>query len=1156
MLKLISGGPKTGKSFYTFEKIKELSKTISQNGKTDESQPIILIVPEQFALEAERNLFNLVGESSFLNIKVTSFTRFTTDIFKELGGITGNQADDCAKIVLMNKAIKSCLPDLQIYKNSAKYPSFATKMISTINELKMSGISYEDLSTDSDILNQETNEYLNFKTKEIASIFRMYEAELSNNDYVDQTDNLAKVSELLRNNLDYIKGKNFFIDEFKGFTKPEFDFFKLIINKAEDVYVSLCIDKYRDQDSLSPFSCIIDTKNELMTLAREAGCKISTPIIIEDFYENRKNTSNELIHIKKNAFSYSPELYEDTNNNVKCVICGNEYDELEYLISTIKYLVSDEKYIYNDIAIITRNMNCYEDIYENLFEKYDVPIFYDKTVSVIDKPLFKFIQNFLNCVIKGITTENILGMLKCELTPYNLSKISEFENYLYIWDIKSSKQFYKEFNLNPNGFKAKFSESEQEELDQLNNIRAFCVDNIKKFKKRIEFANGFEFCTALMDIVVEMGIKEKLEIEINNYRIQNALEEVDTYSRVWEIFNELLVTIGNTIAEAPVNEKNFNELFNLIALTYDMGNIPQTLDCVTLGTADRIRIDNKKVVFVISVNDGEFPATPANNSLFSIKEREILTQSEIPIPKNDIEKIKEERFIAYKALTSPLEKLYLTARTSNAKGEKLIPSNIFDEFIAMFGDDVITNFHDLPVEYFCHNDSTLLKQFLCINEKNNSKADSLETILNQKTTTKNKLDTIKSIKEQKGFEISNKDIALELFGEDMTLSATRIEKYFNCPFLYFCHYAIKARKLEKSQFNPMHAGNIIHDVLENVVKEIDFNADFIEDDMKKNIHKKLEDFVENNFGGIENNTQRFKYLTERIEKPIFNVVKRLYDESNVSKFRPIGYEVAINNNTDVQPFYLYSKNGKIGFTGTIDRIDIFTNDESKQKYIRVIDYKSGKKLFNLNNVYNGINLQMLIYLQTITNNNIPNSPYANSDPAGLFYMSTGFANFIDAEITDKDYTQEYLEQYKMNGLVVDKQEVIDAMETKTKITKFKAGKEKEEMVYKFIPKLEKSLVSPENLTHINNYINQKIINMANNLQDGKINANPIDPKNGKEDSQLPCRYCEYDSICGNAYLSKENRREFFTTTDNELLLEQFKLEYEDIKEKLKNKEEE
>ncbi|MEG0693497.1 MAG: hypothetical protein RR444_10520, partial [Oscillospiraceae bacterium] len=689
MLQFILGGSKSGKTTFITEKIAEICK--NKNSK------VMLIVPEQFTFEAEKNLFKTLGGELFQSVKVISFTRMASEVFKLYGTLAGKYADECAKTVIMNRAIEQIYDELELYKKLAENRSFAKTMLDTVTELKNAGVSPKELKQSTTGL-EESN--LKTKLTEIALVYGVYDAILLST-YLDPLDDIMRATKILENR-HYFEGYTVFFDEFKGFTANEKGLIKIILKKSKNTYVSLCLDLVRaNQSDISVFSSVYDTYNDIMRYAKEVTVKIKPSInLLNEGYATR-----EIMHIEENIFSMVIKPYDGVYENVVAMLCKNEYDEVDYALSTICKLVKENGYHYQDIAIISRDLESYISELEAAFSKYDIPFYTDRVSSIANKPLIRFVQNLLSCVTKGYSSENVIGMLKCGMTRFSIEEIAELENYVYVWDIKS-KQWKNPFISNPRGYKESTTDEDNEVLERINGIREFINNCITAFKAETKDANGLQFCTAIVTLLEKIQAKEKTEEIIKQFLSDENFEYAQEYSRVWEILMKLLDTLAITIGEEKVNPERFQELFTIVSTTYDIGTLPQAIDTVIVGSADRIRTTEKKVVFILGANENVFPLVPSSSGVFTDKERTQLINIEINIAKPSIDKIKEERFIAYKTLTSPCEKLYITARKADISGTEFSPSNIFSQLKKMFGEDMIGDTDDLDGEYFCQSKQT------------------------------------------------------------------------------------------------------------------------------------------------------------------------------------------------------------------------------------------------------------------------------------------------------------------------------------------------------------------------------------------------------------------------------------------------------------------
>lgn len=1072
-------------------KTTDLHKIIASKAKNEK---IILFVPEQFTYETEKNLYKYLGAKSFQNVTVTSFTRFASEVFKIYGGISGEYATEPAKIILMESAINTIYEHLEIYKKTARSKIFSSTMLDTITELKNAGVTEDKL--DLAIRNLPEDSYLYKKTKEIAIIYGAYNARLYTT-YKDPNDDITRATKML-------KGKKFFedytvfFDEFKGFTANENDILKLILSTAKDTFIGLCIDTNRTQNSdTSVFQSVVETYNKLMRFARESSQIIKPPIKLDQQYSTNSKLLN---HLEQNILGMVIHKFNGENNGeITAMLCKNEYDEVDYILSTISHLIEYENYCFNDIAIISRDLDTYVTKLAVGCEKYNIAYYCDSRVKVTNEPLIRFILLCLNSVLNGYKSEDILGVLKCGLTNYTPFEIAQLENYTFVWGTQK-KQWHEPFVLSPRGYTETLSDTDNEVLNQINSLREFIIIRLDNFSKKINQDNrtGKDISIAIISLIEDFKLKEYTESIISGFSQTGELTTAQKKLRVWEILIEMIDTLAVVSREQKIDAKQYYKMFNSIAETFDMGVVPQSLDCVIVGSAERIRIADKRAVFILGTNENVFPQVPKVAGVFTDKERETLISLEIEISPPIKNRILEERFIAYKTVTSPKERLYLTARKADITGKPISPSVIFYQLAQMFGEQIISDTEFISLEYFCRNKSTAFSQLASRYFENTPLTNTIKSVLEQDLTYKNKLDLLDNLTKKADHAITNKKFAQEIFGEEMRISPTRIEGYHQCAFKYFCEHGLSIRPLRKAELDPMETGTLIHSIIYSITKAVDLKENYDEIEIKRLIKLELDIYIETVMGGVKDKTNRFLYLYGRLRKSIFKVIEHLHEELSQSAFTPCDFEYEISQNSEIKPLKLVADNGvSITVSGKIDRIDSYTNAKG-EKFIRIVDYKSGKKVFKLDDVYNGLNLQMLIYLFCIQHNGV--GKYEQSMPAGILYMpASDVVPELPREATMSDVEEAKMQHYKMNGLILNDDNIIGAMDSVGKFIPISYNKDGSPS-----KKSYDSLASLEELSKIDKYIESLIKRMAKELHNGKISAFPM------EDA---CKYCDYSSIC-------------------------------------------
>ncbi|MDF2568226.1 MAG: helicase, partial [Oscillospiraceae bacterium] len=660
MLRFIFGRSGSGKSFYIHQKIKELY----EHGK----EKIMLIVPEQFSFESERQIYKLLGACSAKNIEVYSFSRLSEMIFRTYGRLAGKYATEPQKSILMNVALNEIKDGLNVYQKSVGQKSFIQTMKSLIGEFKSANVTPSILE---EISQKIESEPLKNKTNEIALIYSTYDAFLSES-YMDSLDKISKAAKKVRGT-DFFKGYTIFFDEFKSFTANENEIIEQMISDAEDTYFSLCLDSTEDE-KLGIFSVVYETYQKLVRFARQTGTTVAVPIKIKS---GARFKNKELSHLEQNIFSCKPSTFKSNEpENIVFAFAQNEYQEAEYALSTIKELVQKNGYRYDDFAIISRDLDTYISALESEFEKYEIPYYMDKREGIEQKALIRFVVLFLRIATQGYNTENILSMLKCGLSPYDSDRISELENYCFVWDIKA-KRWLEEFKANPSGFVSVLSEQDEALLTRVNQVREYVVSSVEMFKRKSGKISSGELSQALYEAIESMGTREEVEHIIAQSEQNEDLILAQDYVKIWDILMDIMDILAKTVAHVAITPKRYLELFELVTDEYDMGTLPQTLDSVIVGSAERIRTNNPKVTIILGANQGILPFVPEDSGLFSDAERKLLTQTGLEFSGDVQYKILEERFVAYKALTSSSEKLVVTARRSDLTGKAIRPSEIF-----------------------------------------------------------------------------------------------------------------------------------------------------------------------------------------------------------------------------------------------------------------------------------------------------------------------------------------------------------------------------------------------------------------------------------------------------------------------------------------------
>lgn len=1083
MLNLILGVSGSGKTTTLYDRIKK---------SVDNGENAILIVPEQFSFESEKALYRFLGAKGASSVQVLGFTRLCNIIFREFGGLYTNYIDDTGKLLLMSLSLWELRDSLDFYGKHVGNASFVESLVGAISEFKSCGLEPDKIS---DTAKNTEEPKLREKLTELSTIYATYKA-IMDKSYSDTDDDITNACKKLEGS-DFFNEYTVFVDGFIAFTACEYRMLEHIISGAKEVYTTFCCDGlFDDMLGLGVFSPSKQAANRLVAIAKKYDVKVSSPIVLSS--PHRFKASGFLEMEAQFMRDKTLKVLSDTSG-IEIISALNPYDEITYIASEIARLVQEDGYYYKDIAVIGRSMERYNAPIEKIFDRYDIPYFMDRTDDVLTKPLVTLILSALEAVRMNFETEQILRFAKNPLLGFSIDEVSMLENYAYVWSIKSI-MWTLPFENNPRGFEEVFSEHDKENVILINDVRERAVAPLIKLKKSCDKADGKAFAGAVFELLTDLEIPKHIEEFAQSLDDDEKKRFLDENETLWDALVNTLEVFGKILSGVGFSLSRLNELLRLSLSGIEVGKIPQTLDQVIIGTADRIRPNEPKVTFVIGAVDGEFPKSITSNGVFTDKEREALINAGLELA-DDIEKKSVfEKFFAYFAVTTSSDKLTVTYPMTDLSGGELLPSSIISQLAVMTGG--VKSTYKLRKSELMRNNKTALDAYATvINEDNSLRATLYKHLLN--THYKAILDamSIASIKgEQK---INSTIISKELFGTSMKLSPSKVEKFYSCPFAYFCDSGLKLKTRRKAEFSPIEAGKAIHLVLEYMLKKHGAKtlSDMPERDMRKEISEVLQGYLRERTENIDKLPARFQYLFTRLVNTLLKLIKQLADELSQCDFVPYAFEMPIAEGGEVKPIEFNCEDISIRVEGIVDRVDVMKKNNIT--YVRVIDYKSGSKTFKLSDIYYGLNMQMLLYLFSIAKNG--KGELLDSTPAGALYVPA--KNIIISsgrDMSDDELSKEYKKKLRMNGIILGDKEVVLGMEHDGKgiyiPAKLKDGENFD---------VSSSIVTAGEMGVLKAKIEKNITDMASLLIGGQISSIPVNSS-----TYNPCSYCEYLAVCG------------------------------------------
>lgn len=1091
MVHIIAGRSGSGKT-------EMIHKLISEQADEKET---ILLVPEQSTFQNEKRILDSMGAKRAAKVNVLSFKRLYDTVTEKYGCNENKRIDDGVKTVLMSLAAEKMSDKLMLYGSRSKRSDFAELMALAVNEFKMCAITPEMLYN---AAGHTENIRLRQKLTESADIYSAYEALLSGS-FSDPDDDMTRLYEILCTH-DYFEGKTVFIDSFNGFSGQELKIVEVIIEEADDVTAALCCDKSTSKNIEN--SVFREPDITLRLLSEMAKKHRSEEVKITWLEAQHRYKSPSLAAIEESVFRFDGDTYYAEDDSVQIYEADDEYDEIRQCARVISKLVRESGYAYGDISVIFRDPEMYKNIINSEFPKYGIPFFMSDPSQLEEKPLIRLMLSAFEIIHSSFSTESILTYLKTDLTDVEPHDVYALENYVYIWDIKGVR-WKSPFTMNPDG---NTSEVNTKALEKIENIRKRVITPLMEFSERLSSSkNGGDISKAVYLLIQKLETAKKMRRLVSSFDKPEEIKQKETEARVWDAAMSILDKMYAILCDTQIDSKRYLELFRIMIRKNPLSDIPQTLDHVTIGTAGNFRTQSQKAVFVIGALEGIFPAVPSASGLFSDSERTALIGMELPLYDSIYGMSLKEKFNAYAALSMPSERLYISSYISNSKGEHCEPSVIIKEVCAILGNVKIKRRCDLTEKELFFTPRQSFEELASVWRENSVVSATLKEYFCNSPDYSYKIDSIERMINEKPYSITGKKRTKSLFGEKLSLSASQAESFYQCPFKYFCRYGLNAYPRKRAEVDSGLYGSAVHFILEQMLRSEDFeelkSAD--EDRLAELVSKYAEAYFKE-IGGNKERTSRFMAQFRIIEKNTAILLKRLIAEFKVSSFVPEDFELSIGKGGTLPEYELELPTGeRIDIVGKVDRVDTYVRGD--EKYIRIVDYKTGTKKFRLSDIIYGLNIQMLLYLSIIEKTG--KGRYSENDryalaPAGILYMpATPYAKTGEfrSEKNIEESKKNQRSSFRMSGLLIDDKEILSAMENGLKGLFIPAklnsnGK---------LSNAETNFADLATYGKIFSYIDKKLTQMAESLYDGDIVRKPV-----KGSGNDACKYCDYKTVCG------------------------------------------
>lgn len=1108
-MKLIYGRAGTGKTEYVFNDIK--NKIKSEN-------KIYIITPEQFSFTAEKRLLDTLEEGAVLKVEVLSFERMAYRVINETISNIDYKIEKSGKSMIIFDAINKEQKNLKFLGKSIDN---VETIIKQITEFKKHNINVETLKKQ---VEETEDEYLKLKLNDMLIMYTKFE-EVIEGKFLDENDVLTILDENIEKS-HLFDNAVFYIDEFAGFTKQEYEVIKKLEKVAKELYITICTDSLRVEKSPEA-DIFYDNKQAIQTL-----CNISEIDKKEQIYLEKKHRfkNEELAFMEKNIFGIPYKTYDKENRNIELRYADNQYIEVENVASKIIKLVRDEGYRFNDIAVICNNIDIYSSLCKVIFNEYEIPVFIDEKKEITQNIIIKYILGILDIFAKNWSYEAVFNYIKTGIT--GIDNIYELENYCLKWGIQGKKFYNEPWN---------YEKKKQEVVDSKNN-KSLGKHDLQGDEQDLNYQREQHILITpllkLKEEIVDNKTVEQISSLLYSFLIEHLLDEnmnlkeelrTDENVDAFNLITNVLEEMSQIFKDKKISFENYLNLLRTGIATKELNQIPNSNDHVIVGDVNRSKTHKVRAVFIIGVNDGVFPRATTTEGFLNDKDREKLKDNGLELAKGIKEKMYEENFNIYKAFSTAEEKLYISYSASDINGDNLRKSLIISRIKKVF---------PKLTEQKVQEDEVLTKNITFSKLLNHIGEEEWYEVYEWY----NKHYNSKLRKAMEGNEYTNVPTNInaeniqKLYGNTLKTSISKLEKYAACPFSYYLTYGLRLSSKEKFDVSPIDTGSFMHDVIDKFFKQLQEESISVKDVNEDIIKKIVDNIIEEKlmFGSKFTLAPKYKIMCERLSKVLYTSIKYIIESLKDSSFEVLGTEVAFNNKegSKYSSINLTTDDGKhIQIEGKIDRIDIAELPDGK--YIRIIDYKSKSKDIDLNKVISGLQLQLITYIDAICENE-------NVMPAGALYYGLVEPQLKKGRLDTKDKgeIEKLIKQnYKMNGLILADINIIKAMDNSFDgVSSNKIPVEIDKKTNEI--KESSNLVTREEFENLQKYANKIIKQIANEILSGNIELKPY--YNNKLMSKTPCSYCEFKSICQFNPKFKNNNYRFIPNMEREKIMDKIK----------------
>ncbi|MCF0134405.1 MAG: PD-(D/E)XK nuclease family protein [Blautia sp.] len=1075
-LKLIIGSSGAGKSYYAYQNIIKKAAAHMETA-------YFVIVPEQFTMQTQKDIVELSPRKGILNIDVLSFNRLAYRISEEVGEEQRELLEDTGKVMVLQKIVQSTGNELAYLGSQLRKQGCMDEMKSLFSEFMQYSIEESELE---EVLKDiPDTSLLHRKMQDISKLYREFLCYLRSH-YLTSEEVMDR---LVLQVQDSVKLKNsvVLLDGFTGFTPIQTRVVEELLKICQKVIVTVTMDPGEPLlVRAKPHQLFYMSHQMIQSLLKiEKNAEVH---YIEETDKSRFSDAPALRFLEKNLFRYSRARYGEKPEEIQIFSAPEPKCEMEETARRIHRLVREKGFRYGEIAVITGNLEEYGNLAEQIFSGNAIPYFVDDKHSVMMNPFVEYIRASIEMCVQGFTYQTVFRYLRCTMSDVTRMETDRLENYVLALGIRGFARWDEKWVRIYRGMRP-------EEILQINESREKFIEEVRPLAQLLSGKKKTvrTCCEGLYQFITDSRIYEKLQVQEAIFRDAGNKAMEKEYGQIYAIVMNLLDKMVEILGEEMVSPQEFAQILETGLSRAQVALIPPAMDQVLVGDMERTRLKSIRALFFVGVNEGNIPKNVQSGGILTEMDRDFFAGKGIELAPGPKEAMGIQRFYLYLNLTKPRELLCLSYSQTNGSGESAVPAYLVANLTTMFPKLEIrhTNGRESLLEQTELPGASLkvFQQELRNAVKGNVSPFFLELYswyLNSPEYEPVIRELVRAAFYRNPKDVISKSAAKALYGEISIHSATRLEKYAACAFAHFLQYGLRLTERAEYTFRAMDMGNLMHTALEDfalsVQKEGLTWAELTKEQRTEMIDASLDKAAADYGNTILSSNARNEYMLERTRRILHRTVWALQEQLKNGEFSPESFEVSFQG-------------------GRIDRVDLL--EESDKVYVRVIDYKTGSTSFDLVQLYHGLQLQLMIYLNSALQVERAKHPEKEIIPAGIFYYNIKDPMLSDKIETDiRDLEEKLLKELKMNGLAYADRDVVEKMDRTCRSLPVDFKKDGTFTAYS-------SVADQEQFTLLEQFIQRKTSDARDAILEGNVSVSPYELG-----SKNACMYCPYETVCG------------------------------------------